>query len=255
VAKLSWVVGQEIWFFKEIPRAMSLAKQLIDELPRSAHGRVIVAERLTSAKGRFDRKWFAEKGGLWLAISLYNEILPQHFGLFSLLFGLAMVRVCHELSAKEVKLKWISDPHFQGKKLGGTLIERYKDWFIVGLGLNINNEPPEGLPAESLKRLIRREIPLTTALNLLLKWINYYYDALLSYERRFFEEDAASCPIIEDFYHLSDTIGRCVAFSYNLDEEEFIVGKVHDILPDGSLLLKVEGDLLSFNSGEVIYLF
>jgi BirA family biotin operon repressor/biotin-[acetyl-CoA-carboxylase] ligase len=186
VAKLSWVVGQEIWFFKEIPRAMSLAKELIDEFPRSAHGRVIVAERLTSAKGRFDRKWFAEKGGLWLAISLYNEILPQHFGLFSLLFGLAMVRTCHELSAKEVKLKWISDPHFRGKKLGGTLIESYKDWFIVGLGLNINNEPPEGLPAESLKRLIRREIPLTTALNLLLKWINYYYDALLSYERKFF---------------------------------------------------------------------
>jgi len=83
----------------------------------------------------------------------------------------------------------------------------------------------------------------------------YYYDALLSYERKLFEGDDASCPIIEDFYHLSDTIGRCVAFSYNLDEEEFIVGKVLDILPDGSLLLKVEGDLLSFNSGEVIYLF
>ena len=254
MAKLSLIVGQEIWFFKELPRAMSLAKVLIDRLPRSAHGRVIVAERLTSAKGRFERKWFAEKGGLWLAISLYNEILPQHFGLLSLLFGLAMVRTCHDLSAKEVRLKWISDPHLQGKKLGGTLIESYKDWFIVGLGLNVNNEPPEGLPAESLKRIVGKEIPLTTVLSLLLKWINYYYDALLFYERKYFEEVEASCPIIEDFYKLSDTLGRCVAFSYNLDEDDYIVGEALDILPDGSLLLKVEEDELSLNSGEIVYL-
>ena len=233
---------------------MVAAKELIQKFPRTAHGRVILAKTLTSAKGRFDRRWFAEEGGLWLALALQNEIFPEHFGLFSLLFGLALVRTCHDLSAKEVKLKWISDPHFRGKKLGGTLIESYEDWFIVGLGLNVNNEPPTGLPAESLKRIIGETIPITVVLQHLLKWLNHYYESLLSYERENLEENTTSCPIIEDFYRFSDTIGRCVAFSYNLDEDEYIVGKALDILPDGSILLKVDGEKLSFNSGEIIYL-
>ena len=33
------------------------------------------------------------------------------------------------------------------------------------------------------------------------------------------------------------------------------MGKVLDILPDGSLLLEVEGAELPLNSGEIVYLF
>jgi len=60
--------------------------------------------------------------------------------------------------------------------------------------------------------------------------------------------------IIKDFKLYSDTLGRCVYYHYNTEEEDGICGKVLDIGLKGEEILDTEEGIQSFSSGEVIYL-
>lgn len=249
-------IGQEIWFFQKLPRAMDVAKDLIKIFPQRANGRIIISKILSSAKGRFNRKWLAEEGGLWMALTLYDEFLTENYSLIPLILGLAAVRCVYDLGIKEVKLKWINDIHFNGKKIGGILLEKYENWYIAGIGLNVNNSLPPSLPAITLKYLLNREINLIEVLELLIYWLKYYFGFLRVYEKKILEEQNIPNLIIKDFKNFSDTIGRCVAYSYNLDKESIIIGKVIDITEKGSILLETQDfpeKILEFSSGEILY--
>ncbi len=250
-------IGQEIWYFQKLPRAMELAKDLIKIFPQKANGRIIISKKLISAKGRFGRKWLAEEGGLWMALTIYDEFLKENFPFIPLILGLAVVRCIHELGIKEIKLKWINDIHFNGKKIGGILLEKYENWYIAGIGLNVNNSLPSFLPANNLRNLLGKEINLINMLELLIYWLRHYFGFLRIYEKVILEQQSIYNVIIKDFKNFSDTIGKCVAYSYNLENEDIIVGKVVDITERGGLLLETQDfpkEVLEIFSGEILYL-
>ncbi len=247
-------IGEEVWYFPSLSRAMLLSAEFVNRFPRKANGRIIWAGKLTQAKGRFERKWFAEKGGLWLSLSLYDEFLPETRPLIPLAIGLALLKSVHQLGATQVKLKWINDLHVNGKKLAGVLTQKWKDWLIVGMGLNVKNPTPSHLPAISIRELLKKEVPLCKILSSLIHWLRYYLGFLRFYERKLLYEEDVKNIIIEDFKCFSDTIGRCVYYHYNTEHEDGIYGEVLDIGPKGELILKTEEDVQSFDSGEVIYL-
>jgi BirA family biotin operon repressor/biotin-[acetyl-CoA-carboxylase] ligase len=159
-------IGEELWYFPSLPRAMPISRDFIQKFPKRANGRIIWAGELTQAKGRFERKWFAEKGGLWLSLSIYDEFLPETQSLIPLATGLALLKTCHQLGAIQVKIKWINDLHVNGRKLAGVLMEKWKNWFIVGIGINVKNRIPSYLPAISIAELIGKEAEtIQTAIN------------------------------------------------------------------------------------------
>lgn len=251
-------IGEEIWHFRELPRAMSLAKDFINIFPSTANGRIIRAETLTEAKGRFERKWFAEEGGLWLALTIYDEFLETSHSLIPFIPGLAIAKCAHEFGIKQAKLKWINDLHVNGKKIAGVLMEKVNDWFILGIGINVNNPLPPQVPCESFKNLLKQEVPILNVLSSLVYWLRYYFGFLRFFEKCFLEEKPVYNLIIEDFKKFSDTLGRCVAFSYNFDKEDFLLGYVLDLTEKGSLLLQILDSnppfVLEVFSGELIYL-
>ena len=104
---------------------MDFIKNLIAFYPEKANGRIVRADVLSGAKGRFDRKWFAQEGGLWMAISIYDEFLPENSSLISLIFGLVMARCANYFNIEQAKIKWINDLHLNGRKIGGVLLERF----------------------------------------------------------------------------------------------------------------------------------
>lgn len=247
-------IGQEIWHFPILSRSMPLAKKLIDKYSRTANGRIIWTDILTNAKGRFERKWIAEKGGLWITCSIFDEFLPQTSSFFPLIFGLVMLKCAYDFKIFSAKIKWINDLHFNGKKLGGVLIEKYKEWYIVGIGMNINNDPPKNLSAISFKQILGMELPLKKIIERLIYWLRYYLGYLRFYEKAVLEEEKINNLIIQEFKKFSDTIGRCVYYSYNLDSKNGIIGKAINIDEKGSLIIKTENQILSVNSGEIVYL-
>lgn len=249
-------LGREIWHFTFLDRAMSLTEKLLEVFPYTANGRIVWADKLLQAKGRWNRKWIAEKGGLWIAISLFDEFLPENAGLFSLIFGLALKKCLEEFGFKEIKVKWINDLHYQGKKLAGVLIEKYKEWYVVGIGINVNNPLPEFLNAISLKNLLGHELKLEEILYFLIKWLSFYLGFLRFYERKLLEEVPIDNLIIRDFKLFTDTLGRWIKYGLDLENKpsEAIVGKALDIDEKGKLILRTELEIYKVSTGEIFYL-
>ncbi|MFN3504596.1 MAG: biotin--[acetyl-CoA-carboxylase] ligase [Caldimicrobium sp.] len=248
-------IGEEIWHFSLLKSGFQKAKELIDLYPKSAHGRILIAEEISEAKGRFQRTWLANKGGLWCVLTLYDELLPENHNLLSIFIGLALIRTIRSLGLSEVYLKWINDIHYKGKKLAGVLLQRYNDWILCGLGLNVNNPLPSTLPAINMKSLLKKEVSIHRVLEVLILWLNYYYKMLWDYEKKHIPEHSDKNPLIEDLKAYSDTLGKCVYYSYNLEApEEGIFGIAIDFTEKGALIISTKESLIEVSSGEIIYI-
>ena len=93
----------------------------------------ILALQQTGGKGRGDRVWESPPGGLYLSI-----ISPSH----SLLPFIAGISVIQTLGLdNRLRLKWPNDIILDGKKVGGILCEDDDKSAVVGIGINMNNNP------------------------------------------------------------------------------------------------------------------
>lgn len=116
---------------------------------------LLVAERQTAGRGRLGRAWASEAAGQSLAFSLGVPLAPRDWSGLSLAVGLALADALHP----DVRLKWPNDLWWQGRKLGGILIETAGSgsagnprYAVVGVGLNLRtpagdefSTPPAGL--------------------------------------------------------------------------------------------------------------
>jgi BirA family biotin operon repressor/biotin-[acetyl-CoA-carboxylase] ligase len=105
---------------------------------------VCFAEHQTAGKGRRGRSWVSPFGS-----NIHVSILrcfphsgPGEIAGLSLAMGVAVVRALKHLDIPGITLKWPNDVYYQGKKLGGILIEVSGEaagpcWAVVGIGLNV----------------------------------------------------------------------------------------------------------------------
>lgn len=118
----------------------TLAQQ--HSLKALSNGSICMAEMQTMGRGRLGKTWVSPYGQ-----NLYVSFLWNFKGGISTLSGLSLacgVAVCHALKALGMKdhgLKWPNDILWQGKKLGGILVEIQGEsqggyTAIVGIGLN-----------------------------------------------------------------------------------------------------------------------
>ena len=118
---------------------------LVERSQRDApSGTVCFAEYQSAGKGRRGRQWVSPYGS-----NLYLSILWrfQQGGMaamagLSLAIGVAAIRALNTLGFNGVGLKWPNDIYYQGKKLGGILIEVSGEAdgpcsAVIGLGLNL----------------------------------------------------------------------------------------------------------------------
>ncbi|SJM95480.1 bifunctional biotin--[acetyl-CoA-carboxylase] ligase/biotin operon repressor BirA [Crenothrix polyspora] len=110
----------------------------------AASGSACFAEHQTAGKGRRGRDWVSPFGG-----NIYLSILWRfpHNGLgeiagLSLAIGVAVIRALKHLQIPDIGLKWPNDVCYQGKKLGGILIEVSGEAAgpcaaVIGVGLNV----------------------------------------------------------------------------------------------------------------------
>jgi len=130
----------------------------------AASGTVVVAEEQTAGRGRRGREWIAAPGDS-LTFSVLWRLAPgvMPIGL-SLAVGVAVVRALQKVmrsgiqpdgagdqskSPRGVALKWPNDILFQGKKLGGILVELVPGApHAAVIGIGINQRLPATLPPD-----------------------------------------------------------------------------------------------------------
>ena len=132
------------------PTAESTNTLLLEAAANGApEGTLYLADAQTQGRGRGGHTWHSSPGdGLYLSV-LAKPHLPLREALWiSLATGLAVQSAIRTVTALEIDIRWPNDLLFDGKKLGGILVEtavhpgpdallRYA---VIGIGLNINHE-------------------------------------------------------------------------------------------------------------------
>ncbi len=112
----------------------------------------IVAKEQTLGYGRLQRSFESEKGGLYFSTQIKSNLPLSDFTPFSLVSGLSILKVLKtRYPSLNISLKYPNDIYINDKKFGGILIENFKtDYYILGIGLNVNNSSF----SESLKNIV-----------------------------------------------------------------------------------------------------
>jgi len=142
------------WRFHEVPVTTSTnlaaAKLSVWEAVR--------ADRQTAGRGRFQRGWVSDAGGLWL-----SAVIPAgpDATALPLAVGLAVCDALRSIGLKEFRVRWPNDVLVDDRKLAGLLIDQFvPEQAVAGIGINVFNYPETHDP--SLKNQTVRLADLIT---------------------------------------------------------------------------------------------
>ncbi len=269
-------VGSSIECHTSLKRAMNHARNHIDTLEQSGRavesGRVILADRLTSSKGRFTRNWHAPSGGLWGCLVHANSLTPYSAMLLSLAVGTAACESIRQAGVERAALRWVNDVLIDEAKVAGFLIESHtgpvygEQFHLVGFGINVNNRDfPDELTgqAASIGEVLGRVVDIKSfALTFIAKlvWnigLLYYVEA--KHLDRITPPESMEYPmehpVINSWKSLSNSLGKRVVFGYDVVENPQYHGVVTGLAFDGGLQMTLDdGSAITEYSGEIRYL-
>lgn len=198
----------------------------------------VFAKVQTKGKGRGENKWFSPPGGLWFSIMIKK--FPSTKGALSQLCCVVIADVLEKYKLN-VELKWPNDIIVNSKKLGGILIERINESFIIGIGLNLNIK----LLTFSLDlrenvitslEVLKKEIPIEKVCLEILKNMNQWIKDLNRVYLR--------------YLGLNCDLGRKVKL---ISPKGEIIGQVIRIEKEGGIIIRSEGKENTYYSGSLIY--
>lgn len=240
------VIGKNIFSFEEINSTNTFAKTLDKKFAN--HGTLIIAEKQTKGRGRFERKWESEEGkNLLFSIILQPGQEIQNIGILPLCTGSAIAEVIEKSFSLKTECKWPNDILINGKKVCGiliesTYIENKIEKLIIGIGINVNQEifPDEiADTATSLKKETGLNINRTGLLAEVINNLDIMYQKLIINEADYF---------IESWKAKSSIFGKIIsAVSGNVIH----TGKALNIDSDGALILEKNGKEIKLLAGDV----
>jgi BirA family biotin operon repressor/biotin-[acetyl-CoA-carboxylase] ligase len=96
----------------------------------------------TAGCGRTGRRWVSDEGGLWLSAVVPTPGDPSLWALLPLAAGWAVCGAARDLGIQTARLRWPNDILVGRRKLAGVLVDRFSaDSAVVGIGLNVSNQP------------------------------------------------------------------------------------------------------------------
>lgn len=221
---------ERIVYLPEAPSTMDVARAMAREgCPAFT---AVVAGRQTQGRGRMRRKWFSRKGGLYFTVVLRPHVPVPWSSRVNFLASLTLARILRERYAVDAGVKWPNDILVGGAKLCGLLSEMETEgeevaFVNVGVGLNVNNDPPEVVPpAVSLRRLLGRVVPRREVLEAFLE----------AMEARVATENWEG--VIAEWKSFSITIDRPVRIE---TARETIEGRAVGVDENGALLVATAG--------------
>ncbi len=272
IARFAAFVGSEIRVYPSLGRAMDQARTHItgcEESGRSvSSGSLILASKLESSKGRFQRTWHAPIGGLWGCLLLADTFLPTFRNILPLIPGIACCEALQQEGVSDASIRWVNDVLVQRKKQAGFLVEgfvspvHHEQYHLLGFGLNVNNlDFPLDLQEEatSLAAVLGKSVDLCSFAMSFLAKMRWYIGLLFYEEVQWLErggrgEYTEKHPILARWLELSDTVGQRVRFGYDVVQNPQYEALVTGVTGDGGLILEHDDGGVSIeHSGEVRY--
>lgn len=110
-------------------------------------GAVFLAEEQTAGRGRQGARWHSPAGrSLLLSVLLRPPRAAAGSGMLPLGTALAVCRALEGMGAVDPAVKWPNDVLLGGRKVSGILVETRGAAAVVGIGINVLQEPSDFPP-------------------------------------------------------------------------------------------------------------
>ena len=233
----------KIIYHAELTSTMDAAKQLARK--GCPDFTTVITGRQTSGRGRLNRQWFSDEGGLYFTVVLRPDLPPVLSFRVSFLASLTLARTLNEMFAVDVRVKWPNDLLVDERKICGMLSELEAEadrvaFINVGIGINVNNDPSGIEPAAtSLKVILGRKVSIKDI-------VARYLDA---FEQRM--QTTAYDRVIEEWKAYTVTLNREVRV---VTTRDVFTGKAVDVDDNGALVLKcADGSLQKILYGDCFH--
>jgi BirA family biotin operon repressor/biotin-[acetyl-CoA-carboxylase] ligase len=227
-----------IHYFPEVSSTMDIARDLARK--NCPEFSVVVAGRQTAGRGRLNRQWLSDDGGLYFTVVLRPDIAVPISSRVNFLASLTMARVLRQRFQIEAAVKWPNDILVKERKLSGMLSELEAEadqvFFInIGMGINVNNDPGEIEPAGiSLKALLGRDV---SRIELLAGFLD-------EFEKRLAGTDFEN--VVSEWKKYTITLQRRVKI---VTRQETCEGLALDVDENGALIVELDDGTLK----QIIY--
>lgn len=262
-------VGSSFTCYRQLPRCMDvLRRRVMDNSgPPPVTGCVVRADSLTASSGRFNRRWHAPVGGLYLALLWADTLLPEFSRFLPFAVGISCCESVREF-LPAARLKWVNDVHAGGKKICGVLCETVVGaegdrFHLIGIGLNVNGQwfPEElGKTATSLQAATGTTVDLNGVCALLLARLQWNFGLLYYAEEQKLaagrgDDSDPGGLVLRRWLQLSDTPGKRVLYGYDVQQKPLYQATALELDPAGGLVMELDdGSRIIEHSGEIIYL-
>ncbi len=154
------IQGVPVYCYGKVASTMNVAEDILNKGKTG----IITATEQSEGRGRYGRNWFSKPGGLYISWILESK----EFSHLSELLALAIVKTMESLGIV-CKIKMPNDIITDGRKIAGILIIKNGDFYIAGIGINVNNEVGDISARVSVKQILGREVKPTDVLEQFVK--------------------------------------------------------------------------------------
>ena len=217
----------QIYYFDSVASTMSKAKEVARQ--GAADQSVVLADCQKEGRGRMQRTWFSDRGGLYFTLILRPELPATSAFLMNFITSTALVETIREYTGLNARVKWPNDILIGERKLSGMLSEleasgELVSFVNIGIGINVNNDPTKNeKTATSLKNELGYDVKRRDLLT-------DFLDRLASRLDNLQPENA-----VEAWKKYTMTIGRQVKI---VTLKETAEGKAIDVDDSGALMLQ-----------------
>ncbi|MGD8345391.1 MAG: biotin--[acetyl-CoA-carboxylase] ligase [Desulfobacterales bacterium] len=233
----------KIIYHAELASTMDAAKELARK--GCPNFTAVIAGRQTGGRGRLNRQWSSEKGGLYFTMVLRPDLPPVLSFRVGFLASLTLARILNEMFGIDVRVKWPNDLLVDECKICGMLSELEAEadrltFINIGIGLNVNNDPPSIEPAAtSLKKILGRRVSRKEILS---RYLNEFEAQM---------QAAAYDDVIERWKQFTVTLNRHVRV---VTTRKVYKGKAVDVDDTGALILEcADGSLKTIRYGDCFH--
>jgi len=209
---------------------------------------VIVTENQYGGRGRFDRKWQTVAGrSLAFSIKLPLKRIPQkNWSNITQVMALSVSLMMEEMGLKP-QIRWPNDILVCGVKICGILAETLsiesESWFIVGVGLNINEEKRHFAGIDRAATSLHIETGETFDIDEILKKL------LLIFKEQFDKfVELGFCGLVEE---ISQRLYKPDGLVQVIQGNETFNGKISGITDQGTILIETPEKTVEVVSGEI----
>ena len=230
-----------IFKFKEIDSTNKFLKEMKEKEDYDT----AIADTQVMGRGRRGNKWSSEKGGAYFSFLLKEDknIAFEEYTKLPLVIGYSLLKTFESIEPElNFMFKWTNDIYIFNKKISGILVEKLEDYFVIGIGINLNNE-------------IKGEIKSTAVSMTEITFKEYKIEEIIISVIKNFKKNLAFYfngnwnKILFELNQKNYLFGKDLCIEYGSGKKEN--GKGLNIHRSGQLEVEISGEKKLFNVGEI----